>query len=407
MSAEQRVAVYIHLPFCRTRCGYCGFNTYAGLEHLMPAYADGLAREIRQVVHGRSPDTRLAASSLYFGGGTPSILPLELLARLLNDLHQALDVLPDAEVTLEANPGTVSPAYLHTLRRLGINRLSLGVQSAHEDELGLLGRAHSWPQAVQAVRAARQAGFDNLNLDLIYGLPGQTLVRWQQTLEAALRLEPNHLSLYALTVEDGTPLQDRIAQGHLPAPDEDLAAEMYEWAEERLAVAGFVHYEISNWAGRSACWPVPAGEVRAGCSRTEDLTPWAARHNLTYWRNEPYRGLGAGAASWWEGRRWTNIRHPQAYIAALERGQTPVDEVEDIPLRTEMGETMMMGLRLAEGVSDARFRSRFGLGLTEAFGEPLARMRDLGLLEWDGQAVRLTARGRLLGNQVFQEFLPG
>ncbi|HIE38731.1 MAG TPA: radical SAM family heme chaperone HemW [Anaerolineales bacterium] len=400
-------AAYVHVPFCRARCAYCDFNTYAGIDHLIPAYGDALRAELRAAPHAR-------ARTLYFGGGTPSILPLDLLAELFHVLRLTLHIPSDAEVTLEANPGTVPPAYLRGLRELGVNRLSLGAQSIHEDELRLLGRIHTWAETAEAVEAARAAGFDNLNLDFIYGLPGQTLARWQETLEAALRLGPEHLSLYALTLEEGTPLKSRIARGELRPPDEDLAAEMVELAEEVLADAGYFHYEISNWARLEAQSPKPRAKRwwEPGAwnlkpeAFSEDISPFVCRHNLTYWRNEPYLGFGAGAASWREGRRWTNVRHPADYIARLEAGRSPAEEVEEIPPRLEMGEMMMMGLRLAEGVSDGRFRARFGQGLEEVFGEELARLQDLELLEWDGRAARLTPRGRLLGNQVFRCFLP-
>lgn len=372
------VALYIHIPFCRSRCTYCAFNTYAGLKGLIPAYAEALCTEIRAA-------PSVPAHTIYFGGGTPSLLPPHTLARILHCLRDHFPLPPDAEVTLEANPGTVDRAYLRAARELGVNRLSLGVQSVHPDELRLLGRRHTWEEAVAAVEAARAAGLENVNLDLIYGLPGQALSGWQETLEAALSLEPDHLSLYALTLEEGTPLQERVAQGELPPPDDDAAAEMYEWAEARLARAGYIHYELSNWA-RSE---------RHFC-----------RHNLTYWYNEMYLGMGAGASSWWGGRRWTNVRHPEEYIRRLAAGG-PVaeEEVEEIPLQLEMGETMMMGLRLVAGVSDARFRARFGMGLAEVFGVELARLAGQGLLEWDGQTARLTPRGRLLGNWVFREFI--
>lgn len=371
------VALYVHIPFCRSRCTYCAFNTYAGLDALLPAYVEALCAEIRA-----TPPA--PARTIYFGGGTPSLLPLDALGSLLQALRAQFSLPPDAEVTLEANPGTVDRAYLCAARELGVNRLSLGVQSAHEEELRLLGRRHTWEEAAEAVTAARAAGLENVNLDLIYGLPGQALPRWQETLEAALSLAPDHLSLYALTLEEGTPLQERVARGELPPPDDDAAAEMYEWAEARLAQAGYVHYELSNWA------------------RSEQHI---CQHNLTYWCNEPYRGFGAGAASWWGGRRWTNVRHPEEYIRRLEMGQPVAEEMEEIPLRLEMGETMMMGLRLVAGVRDARFRARFGAGLGEAFGAELARLVAQGLLEWDGETARLTPRGRLLGNWVFQEFV--
>jgi oxygen-independent coproporphyrinogen-3 oxidase len=381
-----KAAVYVHIPFCRARCSYCDFNTYAGLETLIPAYVAAVCREIE--IASRRWD-RLTAPTIYFGGGTPSILSPDLLGELLRALRLAFHISDDAEITLEANPGTVDAGRLSQLRVLGINRLSLGVQSAHDDELGLLGRIHTWDEAVETVRAAREAGFDNLSLDFIFGLPGQTMSRWRETVEAALRLRPEHLSLYALSVEEDTRLEKQIAAGELPPPDEDMAAEMYELAEERLAEAGYWHYEISNWA--TAHPQIP--------------NPYMCRHNLTYWRNEFWLGVGAGAHSWMGGQRWANAPHPREYVAALERGDAPVAETEPIDRRLEMGETMMMGLRLAEGVADARFRARFGVGLEAAFGESLAQLQSIGLLVWDGYVARLTARGRLLGNQVFMHFL--
>ena len=400
MNNEQLVALYVHVPFCRARCAYCDFNTYAGLDDLIPAYVAAVCREIEAA--GRRWG-RLTVPTVYFGGGTPSLLPLDLLADILHVLRVTCCVLRDAEITIEANPGTVTPAYLRGLCELGINRLSLGAQSAHEDELRLLGRIHTWEQAAETVHWAREAGFTNLNLDLIFGLPEQSLARWQETLEAALALEPEHLSLYSLTVEEDTPLARRIAAGDLPAPDEDLAAEMYEMAEVRLAQAGFEHYEISNWAKKN----LRIGEsTKQRNNESAGQRPgFQCRHNLAYWRNEPWLGLGAGAHSWMGGKRWANVRHPREYIAALEADRSPVAEVEEIDRRTEMGETMMLGLRLTEGVSDARFRARFGVGLERAFGGELVELCDLGLLEWNGDVARLTARGRLLGNQVFERFL--
>ena len=379
MVAAADTAIYVHIPFCRTRCAYCDFNTYVGLEALLPAYVEALCAEI-----AAAPAVR--AGTLYFGGGTPSLLRPEQAGAVLETARPALGLPPDVEVTLEANPGTVDGEKLRHLRRLGVSRLSLGVQSARDDELRLLGRRHRWADVLQAVQAARTAGFDNLNLDLIYGLPGQRLEQWQHTLQAALALAPEHLSLYALTVEPKTALAARIAAGELPPPDEDHAAAMYEWSQRALAAAGFLQYEISNWARDSS---------------------FVCRHNLTYWRNEPYLGFGAGAASWWGGRRWSNTSHPAAYIEQVGEGGSAVDDEEAISRPLEMGETMMMGLRLVEGVSEERFRSRFGQGLVDVFGAELRLLSGLGLLEWDGRAARLTPRGRLLGNQVFQHFLPG
>jgi oxygen-independent coproporphyrinogen-3 oxidase len=398
--APPGIGLYVHLPFCRARCAYCDFNTYAGLEELMPAYVEALRQEMARVAGRGDPHP---ITTLYLGGGTPSLLPLPLMARILEGVAATFELDPRAEVSVEANPGTVSEEYLRGLRRLGVNRLSLGVQAAHDEELALLGRIHTWAQAREAVTQARRAGFENLSLDLIYGLPGQTEDSWKTTLARALRLKPAHLSLYGLSVEPGTPLARAIARGELPVPDPDRAAEMYERAEETLAAAGFFHYELSNWAGGAAqgstWWP-------AGATSSEGVSPWVCRHNLVYWRNEPWLGLGAGAHSWWRGARRANRAHPRAYVDALAAGRSAVAEREPIARRLEMGETMMMRLRLAEGVRAADFRARFGVALEDVFGAPLKDLVQVGLLAWDGRAARLTARGRLLGNRVFERFLP-
>jgi len=373
------IGLYIHVPFCRARCSYCDFNSYAGLEDLFDDYTAALVQEMQQAGPAR-------VRTIYIGGGTPTVLPLLHLAQILDASRRAFAVDRDAEVSLEANPGAVDAAALAALRALGINRLSLGVQSLDDAGLRLLGRIHTAAEAIQACQAARQAGFANLNLDLIYGLPGQTSAAWQATLERALALQPDHLSLYALGVEEGTPLAAAIAQGDLPAPDPDLAAEMYEWAEDRLSVAGYLHYEISNWARGPGC---------------------RCRHNVTYWRNEPYLGVGAGAHSWLGGRRWANVAHPAEYRARLLGGGCPVAAEEEIDPALEVGETMMMGLRLLdEGVPFERFRERFGEDLRQRFAEELEELEELGLIILDGERVKLSRRGHLLGNQVFLRFLP-
>jgi oxygen-independent coproporphyrinogen-3 oxidase len=322
-------------------------------------------------------------ATVFFGGGTPSILPVALIEELLAACREAFAVDAEAEISLEANPGTVDEAKLAGLRRLGVNRLSLGVQSARPDELALLGRLHSFEQAVQAVALARRAGFDNLSLDLIYGLPDQSLLDWEVTLEASLALSPDHLSAYCLTVEEGTPLAEGVAAGRVPEPDPDLAAEMYELTEAVLDRDGFTHYEISNWAK-------PGRECR---------------HNLVYWRDGDYLGFGAGAHSHREGRRWWNVRAPGEYVARVGAGESPQADGELLSREQAMGEMMMMGLRLREGVSNARFRRRFGQGLGEVFGRELEELAEQGLIEWGGERARLTARGRLLGNRVFGRFL--
>ena len=401
-------ALYIHIPFCHSRCAYCGFNTYAGLDDLMPAYVDAVCSEIIN-----TPQVR--GHSIFFGGGTPSILPLNLLSQLLDQLRSRFNLQDLAEISLEANPGTITPAYMAGLHEIGINRLSLGFQSSHNNDLLLLGRTHTWIDCLRALEAARDAGLTNLNLDLLYGLPGQTSERWLNTIKAALDLEPSHLSLYALKIEPGTLLEHKITCGELDPPDEDIAAEMYELAEITLAKAGYFHYEISNWAKslssspqteNAMWWPCPQPSSDMDPILSEDISPFVSRHNLTYWRNESYLGFGAGASSWMNGKRWTNVQSLQDYISKSRDRSGVIDLDEDIPRQLEMGETMMMGLRLAEGISDRRFRTRFQIGLERSYGQELTRLSELGLLQWESGTARLTPRGRLLGNQVFECFLP-
>lgn len=345
------------------------------------AYVDALETEIAQSTRERG---RLQVSSLYLGGGTPTVLSAGLLAQVLKactDHHTLSEV---AEITIEANPGSASAALLRDLRALGVNRLSLGVQSFDEGTLAILGRVHSVKKAMGTYGLAREAGFDNINLDLIYGLPAQDLAQWEVDLAVAATLEPDHISLYCLSVEEGTPLAARISAGELPAPDPDLAAEMYETAEAELAVAGYVHYEISNWAVKGH----------------------ECRHNLMYWHNEPYLGFGAGAHSFDGACRYYNVLSPQEYVQRIASGGEAVAGREEIDRATEMGETMILGLRLREGVSFSDFQERFCVSLAGAFADQMKELRDLGLVEVNGGAVRLTGRGRLLGNEVFERFLP-
>lgn len=397
--------VYLHVPFCTHRCAYCDFNTTAGLDHLIPAYVEALCRETRLVAEAwqrRAAAEMLRVDSIYFGGGTPSLLPAEHVRRVLRELRQAFDVTPEAEITLEANPGTTAPATLRALRQAGVNRLSLGAQSADPIILRLLERSHDFDHVRQAVSTAREAGFENLSLDLILGVMTQSMESWRRSLQAALALEPEHLSLYMLSVEEGTPLAATVRSGRLPSPDPDLAAEMYEAACETLEAAGFLHYEISNWSRRG----------REGTPKgTND--GWACRHNLRYWRNQPYLGLGAGAHGSADGLRYSNVLSPQEFIQCLSRsplGRFPCSPAvaarEAIDEGTAMRETMLMGLRLLdEGVLAEPFRARFGLAPWEAFPDATDRWQAEGLLEVLADRLRLTPRGWLLSNQVFVDLV--
>jgi oxygen-independent coproporphyrinogen-3 oxidase len=387
----QPVGLYVHVPFCTAKCHYCDFNSYAGLDRLFGAYVDAACREIRDLpqrlpceVGPTAPVGELAARTINFGGGTPSLLDPAALARVLAAIRERFEVVPGTEISLEANPGTVAESRLAALRELGVNRLSFGVQSFDRDLLADLGRIHSAEQAVQARLAARAVGFDSVNLDFIYGLPRQTLAVWGETLERALELRPEHLSLYALTVEPGTLFFRRHEQGDLPLPDEDLVADMYELASERLEAAGYQQYEISNWA----------------------LAPrFQCQHNLGYWRNQEYLGVGPGAHSWFGGVRYVDILSPVQWSKAIAAGGSPIVSAERVPREVELGETMMLGLRLAEGVDFDEISERFGIDARFRFASVIRETQALGLTEWHCRRLCLTRRARLLGNEVFGRFL--
>jgi len=394
-------SVYIHIPFCTHRCAYCDFNTYAGLDQLIPEYVDALCIELSLVAENSG--MRLPVHTIFFGGGTPSLLPISSIERILGTLEQNYDLHPDAEISLEANPGTLSHIYLQELRRLGINRLSLGMQSARTQELRLLERKHDFGEVIRGVSWARQAGFTNLNLDLIFGLPNQILESWRSNISQALLLEPDHLSLYALSLEHGTPMQHWVSRGLLAEPDPDVAAEMYEYSMDYLEQRGYVQYEISNWARRSA-----------------EHKLLSCRHNLQYWRNLPYLGFGAGAHGYAARLRVANLLSPAVYIQRCldyKSTEQPIRfpsspataSIIDVDLPSEMGETMMMGLRLTEeGISNRLFNERFGVKIEQVYGKEIEELITNGLLECrgdEGDMLRLTRRGRLLGNQVFVRFI--
>lgn len=390
-------SVYLHIPFCRHRCNYCDFNTFTGLDHLIPDYVSALCREMELLASAAGAS--LPVVTVYFGGGTPSLFSPADFERILLTLDDCFKLSPGLELSLEANPGTLSFSYLLDLRQLGFNRISLGMQSAIQEELRLLERQHDITDVIQAIEWSRKAGFDNLNLDLIFGLPDQHLETWKRTLEFSLELHPEHFSLYALTLEPGTPMHKWTSRGLIPEPDPDLAADMYELAAKRMAEAGYKQYEISNWASENG-----AGGL------------FACRHNLQYWRNQPYLGFGAGAHGYAGGIRIANVSAPDVYIQRCVAGgvqpfpRTPATLTSElVDLIDEMNETMMMGLRLTqEGVSNKRFRGRFSRELQKVYGKKIDTLIQRGLLEWGGDGydiLRLTPRGRFLGNQVFVEFV--
>ncbi len=406
MREQDPIALYVHVPFCATKCPYCDFNTYASIEGLMEPYIEALRTELR--FWGKLLESA-AISAVFFGGGTPSYLRAGQLAALMDTIRAAFDLDPAAEVTAEANPDDLTNDKLTELLACGVNRLSIGVQSLDDDLLRMLGRRHSAAEAEQAVRRATGTGFENLSVDLMYGLPDQTHEQWRDSVRRALGLGPKHVSMYGLTLEPGTPMQQAADTGALATPDSDLAADMYIAAQETMASHGFRHYEISNWS----------------------LPGYESRHNLTYWRNGPFLGVGPGAHSYLHGARFSDIRSPREYALrlavdppALRANSWPkllrslpfVHEVNEIGPSGEMAETMMMGLRLDVGVSDHDFRKRFGRSLRDAYEPIIAGAHEDGLIEWaeasgsDGgpdRSLRLTRHGRLLGNEVFSRFFTG
>ncbi len=413
-------SIYIHIPFCKHRCAYCDFNTYAGQEDSIPAYVKALINEIEFVGlrAERTPSEGEVAveahvHTVFFGGGTPSLLSAPQFDSILQALRAAFTFTADAEISIEANPGTISPEKLNAIRASGINRISFGVQSANTEELRMLERIHDFFTVIEAVSSARKADFDNLNLDLIYGLPEQTLSTWQTTLQRIVDLHPEHISAYALTLEHGTPFGRWSSKGLLPFPDPDLAAGMYEYAEEFLVGNGYEQYEISNWA-----------------KNVERLTlnvqpAFACRHNLQYWRSLPYLAFGAGAHGYANGYRYSNALRIKTYIERLIHPSSFTRSVHPFPLSPatvnqhkqtpveDMSEYMLNNLRLTNaGVAESDFRLRFGSGLLDVYPKEIEELIHNGLLEkktsesqMDSDVYRLTKRGRLLGNQVFMRFV--
>ncbi len=422
------IGLYLHIPFCARKCLYCDFASVAGRQDLWKPYLGVLLEEIAAV-------PPLRPRTLYIGGGTPSLWPADYLVRLIAAVGE-VGLPADAEVTVEANPGTVSLGRLLALRHGGCNRISLGVQSTAERYLRMLGRIHTYAQAEEAVRWARRAGFDNLSVDMIYGLPGQTLEDWRDDLERAVELGSEHLSAYCLSLEEGTSLAASVDRGDLPDPDPDLAADMYLATEEILAKAGYRHYEISNWAREpnppaagAALLPIAPFPAKEGGAGTDLAPPGAnrkrepglpspiamgeglgvrasltAKHNLIYWLNQPYLGLGVGAHSHLGNRRFARLGNPAAYVSATPADRVVFSEVISGPL--EMAETAILGLRLVSGLERARFGARFGVDALAVYREPLLWAEAEGLVELDAGWVRLTGRGRLLSNEVFQRLLP-
>jgi putative oxygen-independent coproporphyrinogen III oxidase len=378
--------VYVHVPFCHRRCGYCDFNTYTANELGMSrgSYADTVLREIRLAADvlgdGDALGDRVpAVTSIFFGGGTPTLLPAEHLGLVIDEIRDRFDLADDVEITTEANPETVTPGYLTRLREAGFNRISVGMQSAVPRVLAVLDRQHRPGRPEQVVAEAREAGFEHVNLDLIYGAPHESDADWQASLDAAVAAGPDHISAYALVVEQGTALARQVASGVVPPPDDDAQADRYVMADETLRAAGFEWYEISNWAR------TPAGRCR---------------HNELYWSDANWWGFGPGAHSHVGGVRWWNVKHPVRYTAMVDAGQSPAAGRETLDDEARLTERVMLGVRRREGLAV--------LDLPLPAQGVLPQLASWGLVDYTGFAdgrIVLTQRGRLMADAVVRELL--
>lgn len=374
--------IYIHIPFCRARCSYCDFATGTYSGPLAERYVRAAAHEIR--TFPALENEAREADTIYFGGGTPSLLSPAQVATILEAINERFRISAGAEVTMEMNPGTLTPETLRAFRGLGITRASFGAQTFDDEELRQLGRTHTAEDVRLTIEYLREAGFDNVSFDLIAGLPRQSLEAWARNLDEALKLRPEHLSFYLLEVHEGTPLADQIRRGRLPMPDDDLAAEMYRLMLDRASAAGYEHYEISNLS----------------------LPGFQSRHNSKYWLSHPTYGFGCSSHSF-DGaqRRWSNERDALRYTELIEAGRTPVVENFELSRRDVEAEAIFLGLRLLSGINLREHRARFGVDLGTERADDLERLQEAGLIELTDDLLKLTRTGALLSNEVFATFV--
>lgn len=389
MSEQSQAGLYIHVPFCLRKCLYCDFNSYPMQPEAVKTYCTAIGIELANLASWvrRSVTTDTSINTIYVGGGTPTVLPTNELLAMLKGAYAVAGwrgMPPDAaEISVEANPGTVTKNQLKALAGVGVNRLSIGVQSFDNNVLQALGRIHTAKQAQEAFDLARQAGFHNINIDLMCGVPGQNEANLQATLQQALALQPEHISCYSLIVEPGTPLANMVHSGQVELPTEDADLAMYWQAIKVLTDAGYIHYEISNFARPGFC----------------------CRHNLNYWYNGSYLAAGPGAHANWNNERFANETDPAVWARLVSMGLDAVAERVLIPIDEQMDETMILGLRLLAGVSLTKFEQRYGQSLLSVYQEQVNRLQELSLIELQGDYLRLTNTGLPLANQVFMAFL--
>jgi oxygen-independent coproporphyrinogen-3 oxidase len=381
---SEAAGIYLHIPFCATRCHYCNFATGGYESELARRYVAALQREIGRTAAAISQVPALRrVDTIYFGGGTPTTLSIEQLASLIELCRAEFEVAPDTEITAEANPGSVSLAYLKALRHTGLNRLSFGVQSFDDGELQMIGRTHTAAEARAAIHLAREAGFDNISLDLIAGLPEQKMETWRRNLREAFALEPDHLSVYLLELYKDAPLLHRIRRGELRAIDDELTVAMYFELLDAATAHGLDHYEISNWAR-------PGRE---------------SRHNLKYWTGVPYHAFGVSAAGYDGRSRWSNTRNIHEYLERIERGESAVTERTELSEDDRQSEALFLRLRLKDGVNLTSHEHRFGINVRERYRDELERLNEAGLIELSDETLKISRAGTVLANEVFAAFI--
>ena len=394
------IGLYIHIPFCETKCSYCDFNTYPGIENLLTQYIDSICKEIK-LWGSVIPNAHI--STIFFGGGTPSYIPANLLGQILNTIKNEMDTTNCTEITIESNPNDLSEIKkLEYYLKIGINRISIGIQSFNDIHLKNIDRRHSSSEGIHAIKNAKSAGFENINIDLMFGLPNQTKHEWIQTLEVVPTIPIQHISMYCLTIEKNTPMFHQVNQGVLQMPDQDLAAEMYEIATDFMKQENFRNYEISNWAKNNKI----------------------CEHNLAYWKNQQFIGIGPGAHSLLSSYRFSNIESPKKYIQKLKSNpdfektqnnkQTDKDKFLTIPttenyekqdIKTKMSDTMIMGLRLDSGINLDEFEEKFQIKIEKIFPGKIDKLISENLINKKNNQIKLSDKGKLLGNEVFINFL--
>ena len=378
---KQPLGLYIHIPYCIHKCGYCDFNSHPIKQDEMNHYIDALVAEMKH--YAKTYSNTNIIRTIFLGGGTPTTLTVYQLERILKECVSEFTVASDAEITIEANPATIDIEQLKSIRQTGYNRISIGVQSFDKAELKLLDRAHGPEEIHSTVDRARKAGFDNLSLDLMFAVPNQSLSSWESNLNKALEKNPEHLSTYNLTIEQGTAFSKLQSNGKLIMPDDDHQLELYKRTIERLTKKGFHHYEISNFARRGK----------------------ECKHNITYWENKNTLGLGAGASSYMNGTRFKNINLPAHYIRQVKEKKIAVEHSETLELRQAMGETIMLGLRLLQGISIHQFEKRFQISFINLFRNIISSLKEKELVIIEKDYLRLSQKGLFWADSVILEFI--